>query len=145
MTMITKSNPRSTDRFTAYVVQGVVQINGGTGGGTGGGGGGTPGTTGMTQDDWNKVNEAINKKNVRKFTIDTTKVINDANLYLYEIPNETSIDLTKDFIELSLNGNELISQQYDIVVKNSKVYIAITEKLLDSDYMYGEIFKNGIT
>lgn len=141
MTMITKSNPRSTDRFTAYVVQGVVQINGGTGGG----GGGTPGTTGMTQDDWNKVNEAINKKNVRKFTIDTTKVINDANLYLYEIPNETSIDLTKDFVELSLNGNELISQQYDIVVKNSKVYIAITEKLLDSDYMYGEIYKNGIT
>lgn len=145
MTMITKSNPRSTDRFTAYVVQGVVQINGGTGGGTGGGGGGTPGTTGMTQDDWNKVNEAINKKNVRKFTIDTTKVINDANLYLYEIPNETSIDLTKDFVELSLNGNELISQQYDIVVKNSKVYIAITEQLLNSDYMYGEIYKNGIT
>lgn len=143
MTMITKSNPRSTDRFTAYVVQGVVQINGGTGGGTGGGG--TPGTTGMTQDDWNKVNEAINKKNVRKFIIDTTKVINDANLYLYEIPNETSIDLTKDFVELSLNGNELISQQYDIVVKNSKVYIAITEQLLVSDYMYGEIYKNGIT
>lgn len=145
MTMITKSNPRSTDRFTAYVVQGVVQINGGTGGGTGGGGGGTPGTTGMTQDDWNKVNEAINKKNVRKFTIDTTKVINKNNLYLYEIPNETSIDLNKDFVELSLNGNELISQQYDIVVENSKVYIAITEKLLDLDYMYGEIYKNGIT
>ena len=145
MTMITKSNPRSTDRFTAYVVQGVVQINGGTGGGTGGGGGGTPGTTGMTQDDWNKVNEAINKKSVRKFTIDTTKVINEGNLYLYEIPNETSIDKNKDFVELSLNGNELISQQYDIVVKNSKVYIAITEQLLNSDYMYGEIYKNGIT
>ena len=141
MTMITKSNPRSTDRFTAYVVQGVVQINGGTGGG----GGGTPGTTGMTPEDWNKVNEAINKKNVKKFTIDTTKVINENNLYLYEIPNETSIDLSKDFVELSLNGNELISQQYDIVVKNSKIYIAITEKLLDSDYMYGEIYKNGIT
>ena len=145
MTMITKSNPRSIDRFTAYVVQGVVQINGGTGGGTGGGGGGTPGTTGMTPEDWNKVNEAINKKNVRKFTIDTTKVINKNNLYLYEIPNETSIDVNKDFVELSLNGNELISQQYDIVVENSKVYIAITEKLLDSDYMYGEIYKNGIT
>lgn len=145
MTMITKSNPRSTDRFTAYVVQGVVQINGGTGGGTGGGGGGTPGTTGMTPEDWNKVNEAINKKNVRKFTIDTTKVINKNNLYLYEIPNETSIDVNKDFVELSLNGNELISQQYDIVVENSKVYIAITEKLLDLDYMYGEIYKNGIT
>lgn len=141
MTMITKSNPRSTDRFTAYVVQGVVQINGGTGGG----GGGTPGTTGMTPEDWNKVNEAINKKNVRKFTIDTTKVINKNNLYLYEIPKETSIDENKDFVELSLNGNELISQQYDIVVENSKVYIAITEKLLDSDYMYGEIYKNGIT
>ena len=145
MTMITKSNPRSTDRFTAYVVQGVVQINGGTGGGTGGGGGGTPGTTGMTPEDWNKVNEAINKKNVRKFTIDTTKVINKNNLYLYEIPNETSIDVNKDFVELSLNGNELISQQYDIVVENSKVYIAITEQLLVSDYMYGEIYKNGIT
>lgn len=141
MTMITKSNPRSTDRFTAYVVQGVVQINGGTGGG----GGGTPGTTGMTPEDWNKVNEAINKKNVKKFTIDTTKVINENNLYLYEIPNETSIDLSKDFVELSLNGNELISQQYDIIAKNSKIYIAITEKLLDSDYMYGEIYKNGIT
>lgn len=67
-------------------------------------------------------------------------IIDEKNYY--EIPN---INIDTDYIELTLNGHELIDTvHYEIVMFEDKSYIVITEELKSTDYLFGEIYKQDL-
>lgn len=89
----------------------------------------------------------LNIGEVIPFKVDNLNMLEEDGVFLYKIP---SMDLKADFMELTLNGHELIQDlQYELenrTLEDSSIetYVKLTKKLTDSDYLYGEVYKHDL-
>lgn len=81
----------------------------------------------------------LNIGEIIPFKLDPLGFVKVGDRYHYEIPD---MNLDTDFIELTLNGHELIRDtHYILLQENGKSYFSIAEELKSTDYIFGETYK----
>lgn len=81
----------------------------------------------------------LNIGEIIPFKLDPIAFTKVEDRYHYEIPR---MNLDTDFIELTLNGHELIRDtHYILLQENDKSYVSIAEELKETDYIFGETYK----
>lgn len=84
----------------------------------------------------------LNIGEVIPFKLDPMSYVAEEGKFKYEIPK---MNLTTDFVELSVNGHEAIKDvHYTLTEDETKTYVLLVEELTEKDYIFGEIYKHDI-